>query len=272
MEGTDGPQASEPEPEQESEAAEGPGDGGPAPGETGGWKKPEAKRELERQRARIVALQERLYADGRHGLLVVLQGMDASGKDGTVRHVFAGVNPQGIRVQSFKQPTPEEAAHDFLWRVHAAVPPHGVIGVFNRSHYEDVLVSRVHGRIPESVWRRRYREINDFERLLVDSGVTILKFCLRISRAEQHRRFERRLHDPEKFWKFSPADLREREFWDSYRRAYADMLAACSTEWAPWVVVPADHKWYRNLVVARAVVEALEGMDLRYPSLPEAAP
>jgi len=226
---------------------------------------------MRRLRAHLADLQQRLYADGRHALLVVLQGMDASGKDGTVRHVFRGVNPQGVRVQSFKEPTPEESRHDFLWRVHAAVPPLGMIGVFNRSHYEDVLVARVHELVPEPVWRRRYAEINEFEQMLTTAGVTVVKFLLHISRAEQARRFERRLRDPRRHWKFSPSDLKEREHWDAYQAAYTDVVRFCSTEAAPWAVVPADHKWYRNLLVARGVVAALQTMDLRYPALPEVA-
>lgn len=241
------------------------------PGDTGGTDKAKAKAERQRLGKRLAELQERLYADGRYGLLVVLQGMDAAGKDGCVRHVFSGVNPQGIRVHSFKQPTPREAAEDFLWRVHQAVPPRGYIGVFNRSHYEDVLVARVHALIPERTWRQRYRQINDFERLLAESGIHVLKFFLHISRQEQHARFERRLRDPRKHWKFSPSDLLERAHWDAYQEAYADALEACSTKWAPWTVVPADHKWYRNLVVARVVTEFLGGLDLRYPPLPDGA-
>ena len=231
--------------------------------------KAEARKQTHKLRKELADLQQRLYADGRHALLIILQGMDASGKDGTVRHVLAGVNPQGVRVHSFKQPTPEESAHDFLWRVHQAVPPRGYIGVFNRSHYEDVLVVRVHGLVPEEVWRPRFRQINDFERLLSESGVHICKFFLHISRHEQARRFEKRLRDPQKHWKFSPSDLREREFWDPYRDAYRDVVRECSTSWAPWHIVPADHKWYRDLVVARTLVEALRRMDLRYPDLPE---
>lgn len=239
---------------------------------TGGLDEAESKQEVKHLRGRLAELQARLYADGRHALLVVLQGMDASGKDGTVRHVFRGVNPQGVHVQSFKHPTPLEARHDFLWRVHSAVPALGMIGIFNRSHYEDVLITRVHGLVPEAVWRLRYGEINDFERMLSGAGVTILKFFLYISKDEQHRRFERRLQDPRKQWKFSSSDLKEREFWSNYQEAYADALRLCSTEWAPWTIVPADHKWYRNLVVARRVTSALEAMDLRYPDLPEATP
>ncbi len=224
--------------------------------------------ELHRLNRKLSLWQERLYADGRYALLVVLQGMDASGKDGVVRHVFGGVNPQGVHVHSFKQPTPREASQDFLWRVHQAVPAHGLIGIFNRSHYEDVLVVRVHGGLDAAELRTRYRAINDFERLLHESGVRILKFCLHLGKEEQERRFERRLHDPRRHWKFSPNDLRERAHWAEYQQAYADMLEACSTHWAPWTVVPADHKWYRNLTVARSVVGTLEALDPRYPPLP----
>lgn len=239
------------------------------PVDTANEDKKAGKAESKRLRSKLIRLQELLYADGRYALLVVLQGMDASGKDGTVRHVFGGVNPQGVRVHSFKHPTPRESAEDFLWRIHQAVPQKGMIGIFNRSQYEDVLVARVHELVPEDVWRLRYRQINDFERMLTESGVVILKFFLHISKAEQHKRFEKRLHDPRRHWKFSPSDLKEREYWPAYQQAYADALEACSTEWAPWMVVPADHKWYRNLVVARAVTERLESLDLRYPDLPK---
>ena len=241
------------------------------PGDTAGEDRAAAKAERKRLRRELSGLQDRLYADGRHALLVVLQGMDASGKDGTIRHVFRGVNPQGVRVHSFKQPTPREASEDFLWRVHRDVPPKGSIGIFNRSHYEDVLVARVHNLVPEPIWRERYRQINDFERLLSESGIRILKFFLHISKDEQHRRFEKRLQDPRRHWKFSSSDLKERAHWDAYQQAYADALEACSTEWAPWTIVPADHKWYRNLVVARAVTAAIGALDLRYPDLPKSA-
>lgn len=239
----------------------------PDPSDTGGTERSAAKKALRRLSKEIAHWQERLYADGRHALLVILQGMDASGKDGTVRRVFSGVNPQGVRVISFKEPTPRESAHDFLWRVHQAVPPKGLIGIFNRSHYEDVLVARVHGLVPEEVWRDRYRVINDFERALAESGITLLKFFLHISEDAQSKRFAQRLRDPRKHWKFSAADLREREFWAQYQQAYADVLAQCTTEWAPWHVVPADHKWYRNLVVAQAVRDALADLNPGYPPL-----
>jgi len=239
----------------------------PAPDDTGGMDRSDGKAELQELRKELPELQERLFADHRHALLVVLQGMDAAGKDGTVRHVFAGTNPQGVGVHSFKEPTPLEHDEDFLWRIHQAVPPKGYIGVFNRSQYEDVLVVRVHELVPESIWRPRFRAINDFERALTESRVTVLKFFLHISKDEQAKRFAKRLEDPHRRWKFSAADLKERENWDAYQAAYADVLRECSTDWAPWHVVPADHKWYRNLLVARRIVKTLKGLDLRYPDL-----
>jgi PPK2 family polyphosphate:nucleotide phosphotransferase len=214
---------------------------------------------------RLDELQNLLYADGRHALLVVLQGIDASGKDGTIRHVAGAFNPQGVRVVSFKVPTERELAHDFLWRVHQHTPGLGEIAVFNRSHYEDVLVVRVHNLVPQDVWRQRYDHINAFERLLVDSGVTILKFFLHISRDEQKRRFEKRLLNPRKNWKFRKDDLKERAAWDDYIAAYEEALSRCSTNCAPWIVVPANHKWYRNLVVSQFLVRALESLNLAYP-------
>ncbi len=241
----------------------------PHPGDTDGVAKSDAKHELKGLVKELADQQERLYADHHHAVLVILQGMDASGKDGTVRHVLSGVNPQGVHVHSFKEPTPLEHAEDFLWRVHDAVPPKGCIGVFNRSHYEDVLVVRVHDLVPERVWRPRFRAINDFERMLTESGVVILKFFLHISKEEQAKRFAKRIKDERRHWKFSAADLRERELWDSYREAYADVLRECSTDWAPWHVVPADHKWYRSLVVARHLAKALKDLDLHYPAVPE---
>ena len=191
--------------------------------------------------------------------------MDTGGKDGTVKHVFSGVNPAGCSMTRFRAPSPEELDHDFLWRVHHAAPRKGQIGIFNRSHYEDVLVVRVHNLAPEEAWKRRYAQINAFERLLSDSGTRILKFFLHISKEEQKKRLEARLKDPAKRWKFSRTDLDERKLWGGYRRAYEDALSKCSTPWAPWHVVPANRKWFRNLVVARAIVEALEEMDPRTP-------
>jgi len=214
-------------------------------------------------------LQARLYAENMQGLLIVLQATDTGGKDGTIRHVFEGVNPQGCRVSSFKAPSAEEANHDFLWRYHKSAPARGRIGIFNRSHYEDVLIVRVKNLVSEEVWRARYDQINAFESNLVASGVTVLKFFLHISKDEQKRRLQSRLDDPEKRWKFSSSDLEERKHWDDYQRAFEDAINNCSTEHAPWYVVPANKKWYRNLVVARTIADTLDGMD---PKFPEAEP
>lgn len=222
--------------------------------------------ELERNRDRIADLQARLYAENRRSLLLVLQAMDTGGKDGTIKHVFQGVNPQGCQVWSFKAPSAEESGHDFLWRYHQRVPPRGLIGIFNRSHYEDVLVVRVKQLVPEEVWRPRYEVINQFEHALSQSGVTVLKFYLHISREEQKRRLESRLADPDKRWKFSANDLRERRHWDDYMAAFEEAVNRTSTEHAPWYVVPANNKWYRNLVIARAIADTLEAMDPRYPA------
>ena len=222
----------------------------------------EAEKALEE---RLADLQERLYAESRQSLLVVLQAMDAGGKDGTIKRVFDAVNPQGVRVTSFKAPTPEELARDFLWRIHREVPPRGYIGIFNRSHYEDVLVVRVNELVPESAWRKRYDAINAFERLLADSGTRILKFFLHISKDEQKKRLQERLDNPAKHWKFSTGDLPVRERWDDYMTAYEDAISLCNTAYAPWHIVPANRKWYRNLVVTRAIVAALEAMNPQFP-------
>jgi PPK2 family polyphosphate:nucleotide phosphotransferase len=224
-----------------------------------------AVRELAGLKVRLAELQERFYAEGKRKLLVVFQGLDGSGKNSTTNHVFSGVNPEGVHVTSFKVPSVDELAHDYLWRIHGAVPPKGVIGVFNRSHYEDVLVVRVDGIVPEEVWRPRYDQINQFERLLADTGTTILKFHLHLSKNEQKKRFESRLANPEKRWKFSFDDLRKRTQWDDYRAAYDDLLERCTTPWSPWFVIPADDKWYRNLAVARLVVATLEELNPRVP-------
>lgn len=210
-------------------------------------------------------LQDRLYADKRRALLVVLQGVDAGGKDGTIGHIFSGVNPQGCQVTAFKQPTDEELGHDFLWRVHHATPARGLIGIFNRSHYEDVLVARVHKLVEKSVWSKRYRQINDFEKELDENNVTILKFYLHISNEEQRRRLKERLDDPKKNWKLSAQDFREREHWDGYMAAYEDALTRCSTKHAPWYIVPSDHKWFRNYAIGVIVNDTLKQMKLRYP-------
>jgi PPK2 family polyphosphate:nucleotide phosphotransferase len=214
---------------------------------------------------RLEALQEVLYAEGKHKVLVVLQAMDTGGKDGVIRHVFDGTNPQGVKVASFKKPTPEELSHDYLWRVHAHTPARGEITIFNRSHYEDVLVVRVRDLVPPDVWGRRYEHINAFEKTLADEGTTIIKFFLHISKAEQAARLQARLDTPHKQWKFSTGDLAERALWDDYMAAYEAALVQTSTPWAPWYVVPADRKWYRNLVISQALVDLLESLDMRYP-------
>jgi PPK2 family polyphosphate:nucleotide phosphotransferase len=230
--------------------------------------KKELERELNRLTDRLDQLQRRLHADGRQALLVVLQGRDASGKDGTMRRVFGPLDLLGLAATSFKAPTEEELRHDFLWRVHRAVPGRGTIGVFNRSHYEDVLVVRVRGLAPESVWRPRYEQINLFERILVENGTVILKFLLHISREEQRERLLARLDDPEKHWKFNANDLEERGLWEEYTEAYREVLARTSTAAAPWYVVPGDSKRVRDVLVARAVVDTLERMNPQWPGPP----
>ena len=229
----------------------------------------EAKERLKQVSNELEDLQELLYAQHKHKLLIVLQGMDTSGKDGTIRHVFEEVDPQGVSVVSFKKPTPEEMDHDYLWRVHEHVPGKGEIVIFNRSHYEDVLVVRVDGLAPPDVWRKRYDHINDFERMLVDEGTTIRKIFLYISPEAQKDRLQSRLDKPQKRWKFNPADLEKRKQWDDYLQAYEDVLNKTSTDWAPWYVVPSDRKWYRNLVVASVLVETLRGLNMRYPAAVE---
>jgi len=236
------------------------------PADTGRYgSKAETLDELAAQRERIAELQERLYAEGRRALLIVLQAMDTGGKDGAVKHVLRGVNPQGCQVWSFKAPTSEELAHDFLWRYHHKAPGRGMIGLFNRSHYEDVLVVRVKQLVPETVWRPRYESIRAFERLLADEGTVVIKFFLHISRAEQKRRLQARLDVPEKTWKFDPGDLGERARWDDYTAAYEAAFAETSTHRAPWYVVPGDKKWFRNLVLAYAIADTLASMDPRFP-------
>jgi PPK2 family polyphosphate:nucleotide phosphotransferase len=227
--------------------------------------KAKAEARLAEDLERLRKLQLLLYADNRYALLVVIQAMDTGGKDGLIRHVMSGLNPVGCVVTSFKVPTPDERQHDFLWRIHRAVPPRGVIGVFNRSHYEDVLVVRVHKLMPKEVWQRRYREINEFERTLRQNGVEILKFYLHISKAEQGRRLRSRIDDKSKNWKFSEADIAERRLWGKYQTAYEDAINECTTSLAPWHIVPANKKWARDCVVARAMVDKLESLKLRYP-------
>lgn len=220
-------------------------------------------------RKELIRLQRRFYAEGKAKLLIVFQAMDAGGKDGTIRSVFKGVNPQGVEVTSFKVPSSRELAHDFLWRIHRAVPGAGMIGVFNRSHYEDVLVVRVEDIVPKSVWMERYEQINQFEKLLTDTGTIVLKFFLHISRDEQRERFQDRLDDPEKNWKFSLDDLKKREKWDLYMAAYEDALLRCTTAQAPWHVIPAGQNWYRDLSVARVIVHALRVHNPQYPTVKE---
>ncbi len=227
--------------------------------------KEEAVEALEKSIARLGELQFLLYAEDKRSLLVVLQAMDAAGKDGTVRKVMSGLNPQGCEVTSFKAPSTEERDHDFLWRIHKAVPRKGEIGIFNRSHYEDVLIVRVHELVPKPVWSKRYAQINTFEKNLSENGVKILKIFLHISKAEQKKRLEARLKDPTRNWKFDPGDLKERKCWDDYMKAYEDAMEECSTEHAPWFIIPANKKWYRNIAVSRIIHEALEEMDMKFP-------
>jgi PPK2 family polyphosphate:nucleotide phosphotransferase len=241
------------------------------PAETYGYEKGREKDErdealMDKTVARLDELQYTLYAEGQRSVLVVLQGMDTSGKDGTIRHVMTGASPQSCKVTSFKQPTSHELAHDFLWRVHQAVPEKGNIGIFNRSHYEDVLVVRVHKLVPKKIWAARYDEINRFEKYLAENGTTILKFFLHISKDEQKRRIEERIANPTKHWKLSPADIEERQYWDDYTEAYEDAISRCSTKYAPWFIIPANHKWFRNLAVSKILVEALEKMNPKYPT------
>jgi len=237
------------------------------PNDTGEFKdgKETGLAEVSKLTARLGELQELLYAEGKHKVLVVLQAMDTGGKDGTIRRVFSSVNPQGVHVASFKVPTPEELAHDFLWRVHKVVPGKGEMTIFNRSHYEDVLVVRVHNLVPPAVWGKRYDQIKDFERLLSDSGTTILKFYLHIDLEQQKERLQARLDDPAKHWKFRLGDLKERQRWSDYMAAYEDALSKTSTRYAPWYIIPANRKWYRDLVISRILVETLESLDMKFP-------
>ena len=224
-----------------------------------------AQDELGRLTKRLAELQYLLYAESKRSFLIVLQAMDAGGKDGTVRHVIGSMNPQNATVQPFKVPSVEEMAHDYLWRVHKVTPATGQVVVFNRSHYEDVLVVRVHDLVPKEIWSERYDEINAFEKLLSDNGTHIIKFFLHIDKKEQLARFKQRLEDPTKQWKISESDYKEREFWDDYQKAYEAAISKCSTEDAPWYVIPANHKWFRNLVVSRILVKTLESMDMQFP-------
>lgn len=243
------------------------------PDDTGDYKKTgqdkeNAKAATEKLIGKLSELQEHLYANGNRALLIVLQGMDTSGKDGTIKHVMSGVNPQGCKVVTFKTPSAEELGHDFLWRVHQKAPAKGQIGIFNRSHYEDVLITRVHGCISDKMVKQRFKQIKEFEELLSESGTVTVKFFLHISKDEQKKRLEERISNPEKRWKFSEGDIEERKFWGSYVEAFEAMMAATSTDQAPWYIVPANRKWYRNLIIAERVVGALESMKLKPPQAP----
>jgi PPK2 family polyphosphate:nucleotide phosphotransferase len=242
------------------------------PGATFGTTKAGSAADLRTGIERLTSLQDRLWAEGRHPVLVVLQGIDAAGKDGTVGHVMSAFNPQGCTVTPFKVPVGPEVTHDYLWRVHARTPGRGEIAIFNRSHYEDVLVVRVHGLVPRETWSRRYRQINDWERMLVEEGTTIVKFCLVIDRDEQRTRLQDRLDDPTKRWKFRLGDLAERKLWADYQAAFEEALTRCSTEWAPWYLIPANHNWFRNLAVARILGDVLEDLRPTYPPIEEALP
>jgi PPK2 family polyphosphate:nucleotide phosphotransferase len=236
-------------------------------GSTGKWKdKQKGLAQLAENQAKLFSLQNRLYASGAHGLLVVLQAMDGGGKDGTIRSALGAFSPQGVAVTSFKVPTPEELSHDFLWRVHKVAPPKGMVAIFNRSHYEDVLVVRVRALVPEAVWRPRYDHINHFEKALAEGGTRIVKIYLHISPEEQAERLKDRQQDPDEHWKFNPGDLEERKRWPDYMAAYEEALTRCNTGWAPWYAVPADHKWYRNLVVSEILIHELESLNLQFPA------
>ena len=236
------------------------------PDATPGFKgKPDVDAILLKTCSRMAELQYLMYAENKRALLIVLQAPDTGGKDGTIRHVMTGLNPAGVQVKSFKAPTEDELDHDYLWRIHKAVPNYGEFGIFNRSHYEDVIVVRVHNLVPRPVWKNRYEEINAFERHLTENNVTILKFYLHISKAEQKRRLLERLEDKRKWWKLSEADFSERKYWSAYQAAYEDALTRCSTKEAPWHIIPANKKWFRNLAVAEIVLETLESLDMKFP-------
>ncbi len=236
------------------------------PDSTPGLKKrKDARKEMEQAHGTLFELQERLFAENKRSVLVVLQAMDTGGKDGTITHVMGDLNPQGVHITSFKQPTPEEKRHGFLWRIRRSLPEPGVVGIFNRSHYEDVLIARVHALADLKVIERRYRQINEFEKEVVKSGTTIIKFCLHISYDEQRSRLLDRLRDPDKHWKFHETDIDERRYWDDYMSAYGIAITNCSTNWAPWYVIPANDKDYRNWAVAKIVRDTLADMDPQYP-------
>ena len=241
-------------------------------GETHGWDKEAAAVALATQLGRMADLQDRFWAEGKRSILVVLQGIDAAGKDGTINKVMEAFNPQGCPVTSFKVPSTEELAHDYLWRVHQKVPRKGEIGIFNRSHYEDVLVVRVHDFVPKEVWSARYDQINEFERILADNGTTIVKFFLAIDKDEQRERFQARFDDPTKRWKFSMGDLEERKLWDDYQAAFDDALSKTSTGHAPWYVIPANRKWFRNLAVATILADTMAELKPAYPPVADDVP
>lgn len=256
------------------------------PSFTGGVTKQDARKELGEDVKTLSELQSKLYAQDRYSILIILQAMDAAGKDGTIKHVMSGVNPQGCQVYSFKQPSVEELDHDYLWRINRSLPERGRIGIFNRSHYEDVLITKVHpeiilsGRLPDiqkiedidnEFWKRRYRQINDFERYLVENGTIVIKFFLNVSKEEQKKRFMDRLDDESKNWKFSSADMKERQYWEGYMKAYSDVLTETSTEIAPWYVIPADNKGFMRYAVSRIICNRMEKLNLHYPKLAKEA-
>jgi PPK2 family polyphosphate:nucleotide phosphotransferase len=241
-------------------------------GDTSGWDKEDAEKRIAKELERLAELQDRLWAEAKHPVLVVLQGIDAAGKDGTIKKVMTAFNPQGAPVTAFKVPSPEELAHDFLWRVHKAVPRKGEIGTFNRSHYEEVLVVRVHDLVPKSVWSKRYDLINAFERHLVETGTTVVKFFLAIDKDEQRARFQARYDDPTKRWKFSMADLAERKLWDDYQEAFDDMLDKTSTDIAPWYLIPANRKWFRDLTVSTILADTIDDLKPQYPPVADDVP
>jgi PPK2 family polyphosphate:nucleotide phosphotransferase len=237
------------------------------PGDTAGFGNEEkCEAALAKNVKDLFALQTLLAASAEYSVLIVLQAMDAGGKDGTIRHVMTGLNPQGCRVTSFKVPNDKEARHDFLWRIHEAAPMHGEVGIFNRSHYEDVLVVRVHKLVPKSVWQARYDQINEFEKMLVENNTVILKFFLHISKDEQKKRIEQRIQDPLKNWKLAEADFAERRHWGDYQEAYEDALSKCSTKHAPWYIIPANKKWFRNLAVSQIIEDRMRGLKMKYPA------
>ncbi|HKR05820.1 MAG TPA: PPK2 family polyphosphate kinase [Bacteroidia bacterium] len=232
----------------------------------GKFSKEQGKKELQKLKFRLDELQNLLYAEGKHALLIIIQGMDASGKDGAIKNVFDAVNPMGCRIISFKQPDVAEMKHDFLWRIHQHVPEKGMISVFNRSHYEDVLVQRVHHWVSGKIIKQRYNHINDFEKLLAETGTCVLKFYLHVSKAEQLERLEERLSDPSKMWKYNENDIKERQYWQDYMRAYEAAFENCS-EYAPWHIVPADQNWYKEYLISKEIVETLENFKMKFPGL-----